>query len=100
MVWTGSRLEPGIGLAIIAGVITSIVGILMVSNIRYNSFKDLDLRGRVPFVAMLAIAMGFVVIMTDPPRMLFLLALGYAISGPVLELLRRVRRDRAAATRS
>lgn len=100
MVWTGSRLEPGIGLAIIAGVVTSIVGILMVSNIRYNSFKDLDLRGRVPFVAMLAIAMGFVVIMTDPPRMLFLLALGYAVSGPVLELLRRVRRDRAGATRS
>lgn len=97
MVWTGSRLDPGVGIAIIAGVITSIVGILMVSNVRYNSFKDLDLRGRVPFMAMLAIAMGFVVVMTDPPRMLFLLALGYAISGPVMELLRRARRDRVEA---
>lgn len=96
MVWTGSRLEAGVGLAVVAGLVTSMVGILMVSNIRYNSFKDLDLRGRVPFVVMLAIAMAFVVVLADPPRMLFLLAVGYAASGPVNVMLRRLRRRQAS----
>jgi len=66
---------------------------LMVSNVKYNSFKELDLRGRVPFVAILAVVLVFAVVFSDPPRILLLIFLGYAVSGPVQYLL-RVRRQK------
>lgn len=77
----------------IALLATISTGLLMVSNFRYSSFKELDFKNKVPFmvtiVAMLII--GFV--MAQPQRMLFLLSVGYAASGPIVTLvLRRKRR--------
>ena len=60
----------------------------MVSNFKYNSFKKLDLKGRVPFVAILAIVLGFAVVFSDPARILLLAFLAYAVSGPLQYLLR------------
>ena len=45
---------------------TVAVAVLMVSRIRYHSFKELDFRGRVPFVAVIAIVVGFVLISLEP----------------------------------
>lgn len=84
-----------------AFIATVLAGVLMVSNTRYYSFKDLDLRGRVPFVAILLVVLVFVFISTDPPLVLFFAATGYAVSGPVLTLIhirrRRLERRRGAA---
>ena len=54
-------------------VVTICVAILMVSNVRFYSFKDLDLRGRVPFVTVLAIVVGFVLISLEPSIVLLLI---------------------------
>lgn len=89
MVWSGEALEFGTGTALVAAFITAATGLLMVSNFKYPSFKELDLRGKVPFVVIFAIAMGFVVITIDPPRILFLLAIGYCFSAPVMWLWRK-----------
>ena len=70
-------------------------GCLMVSNIKYHSFKDLDLKGRVPFVAILIVVLVFAVVFSDPPRILLLIFLAYAASGPVQYLL-QLRRRKAA----
>lgn len=94
LVWLGSDYAiPGTGVAILIGSITVLAALLMVSNIRYHSFKHVDLKGRVPFVAILVIVLIFVAISLDPPKVLFLLAFGYAISGPILTLwnLRKTR---------
>jgi CDP-diacylglycerol--serine O-phosphatidyltransferase len=76
-----------------------LAGILMVSNVRYYSFKNLHLVGRVPFIAVSLVVVVFVFISIDPPIVLFGLALTYACSGPVLTLvsLRRRRLARMAA---
>ncbi len=74
--------------------LTVATGALMVSNIRYHSFKELDLRGRVPFIALLLIVLVFVLVSTDPPLVLFSITFLYAGSGPVLTLL-QIRRRRA-----
>ncbi len=58
----------------------------MVSNIRYYSFKEIDLKGRVPFVAILFVVLVFVGISLDPPKILFLFFFCYALSGPILSL--------------
>jgi CDP-diacylglycerol--serine O-phosphatidyltransferase len=70
-------------------------GWLMVSNFRYHSFKELDVHGRVPFVMMVAVVLGFALVVLDPPIVLFILFLGYAISGPLLTLIQRHQRRRA-----
>ena len=71
----------------------------MVSNIRYHSFKEFDLKNRIPFVTFLIIVPVFVLIAIEPALILFLLAIIYAISGPIftLILLRRHRMTRKDA---
>ena len=67
----------------------------MVSNFKYWSFKTLDMKGRVPFVGILIAVLIFAIIFTDPPRVLLLGFLAYAVSGPVKALMRfRRHRDR------
>lgn len=73
-------------------VLVAAAGMLMVSNIKFHSFKDLDLKGRVPFVAILAVVLVFAVVFSDPPRILLLIFLAYAASGPVQYLLQLRRR--------
>lgn len=68
----------------LGAIIVVCAGLLMVSNFKYYSFKNLDIKGRVPFVALLAIVAVFAVVFIDPARILFGLALVYALSGPVM----------------
>ncbi|MFA6699034.1 MAG: CDP-diacylglycerol--serine O-phosphatidyltransferase [Thiomicrospira sp.] len=68
-------------------IFTLAAGLLMVSNIRFHSFKELNLRDKVPFVTLLVIVLVVVVITLKPSVILFGLALVYAISGPVMTLL-------------
>ncbi|MEC9255257.1 MAG: CDP-diacylglycerol--serine O-phosphatidyltransferase, partial [Pseudomonadota bacterium] len=51
-------------------IIVTAAGLLMVSNFKYHSFKGLDLRGKIPFVALLAIVMGFAIVSIDPATVL------------------------------
>ncbi|WP_455376323.1 CDP-diacylglycerol--serine O-phosphatidyltransferase [Kaarinaea lacus] len=97
VVWVGSDYGYlGQDWRIPAIILTLFAGILMVSNIRYRSFKDLDLKGRIPFVTMLIVVLVFVFVSIDPPQVLFAIFLGYALSGPVVTLvtLRRRRAER------
>jgi CDP-diacylglycerol---serine O-phosphatidyltransferase len=72
--------------------LTISTGLLMVSNFRYSSFKEIDLKGRVPFFVAIAVMLAIAFVMAQPQTMLFLLFLGYAISGPVVTLVMRKRR--------
>lgn len=95
LVWVGADYGmPGEDIALFTFPLTVLAGILMVSNVRYKSFKDLNLRGKIPFVALLVIVLVFVFISIDPPLVLFSMALIYALSGPVLTLFHRRRRRR------
>lgn len=62
-------------------------GLLMVSNFRYASFKEIDLKSRVPFVVAIIIMLTISFIVTQAQTVLFFLALSYALSGPVITLL-------------
>ena len=83
-----------IAVVMLFALLVAAAGLLMVSNFKYSSFKDLDLKGRVPFVAILAVVLGFAVVFSDPARILLLAFLAYATSGP-LQYLLRLRRTRS-----
>lgn len=76
-----------------ACLLTIFAGVTMVSNIPYYSGKDINLRRSVPFVAIAAVALGFALVSSYPPGVLFALFLCYALSGYVTAVWRwRTRR--------
>ena len=82
----------GDAVAMIALPIIVFAGLMMVSNVSYYSFKDVDFHNKVPFVAMLIVVMVFVFAAIDPPITLFGCFMIYALSGPVISILRRLRK--------
>ncbi|MEN9425312.1 MAG: CDP-diacylglycerol--serine O-phosphatidyltransferase [Pseudomonadota bacterium] len=93
MVWVFHDLEvTGRNVQIPAFMLTLAVGLLMVSNVSFYSFKDFDLRNRVPFVAVLVVLLVFALTTIDPPKVLFGVFLLYALSGPLMWAWRRWRK--------
>jgi CDP-diacylglycerol--serine O-phosphatidyltransferase len=94
-VWLGADMGiAGADVSWLAAFLTACAGLLMVSNFRYISFKQLNVQGRVPFLLAVAVMLGFAVVFIHPPLMLFLMATTYAISGPAWTLL-RLRQSRS-----
>jgi len=73
--------------------LTVLAGGLMVSRVRYFSFKGGPKSDRVPFLAIIALVLVLVALSLDPPLVLFLITLTYVVSGPLLTLwgMRRMR---------
>ncbi|MEZ5539852.1 MAG: CDP-diacylglycerol--serine O-phosphatidyltransferase [Pseudomonadales bacterium] len=84
-VWLGSgtQIEPGLA-PILLTVLTAVTGLLMVTNLRYYSFKGLDFKGRVPLAYLLAVPLIIMVLAWHIELMVLSLAVIYALSGPVL----------------
>ncbi|MBK1874652.1 CDP-diacylglycerol--serine O-phosphatidyltransferase [Marinobacter sp. 1-3A] len=99
LVWCFHTFEPAGWLTFLTIVVVGGAGVLMVSNVLYSSFKDLDLRGRVPFAAILLVVLILVVIALDPATVLFTGFLIYALSGPVRALFRRKPRRSASSVK-
>jgi CDP-diacylglycerol--serine O-phosphatidyltransferase len=64
-----------------AWALTLFAGLTMVTNVPFYSFKDINFRKSVPFIAAFLIVLFFVFIMSDPPKVLFGLFLLYGLSG-------------------
>ena len=93
MIWVWHDLEfSGDELKIPAFLLTVAAGALMVSRFSYYSFKDLDPRHRIPFIAVLAMVLAFMLASIDPPKVLFGVFGFYALSGPVLNIVRWKRK--------
>ncbi|MGB5465098.1 MAG: CDP-diacylglycerol--serine O-phosphatidyltransferase [Sedimenticolaceae bacterium] len=83
-----------------AMILTAGAGLLMVSNVWYHSFKQIDFKGKVPFVVIVVVMLAFAVIVSEPPLVLFALFFIYTLSGPILGLKRLIdkRRRRTSAS--
>ncbi len=98
LVWAATDFGlTGESMVYVAFVLTVSMGLLMVSNIRYYSFKELNFKNRVPFVAILIVMLVYAFASIDPPKVLFSGFLIYAIFGIVYTLVgirnrRRVRK--------
>lgn len=88
LVWVVTDYEIAVGREVVWGAwaMTIFAGLTMVSNIRYYSFKEINMRKSIPFVALLAIVIGFALLIYKPPQVLFLVFVAYALSGYVMAL--------------
>jgi len=85
---------PGLLAALTMGVITTAVGLLMVSNFHYFSPKLINFKGRVPFLTLVAVVLGLSLMMLNPPVVLLTMATLYAFSGPVQQAWKTVHARR------
>jgi CDP-diacylglycerol--serine O-phosphatidyltransferase len=68
-------------------VMIYVLAFLMVSNIRYFSFKELNLAKRKPFSIFIFVILSMIVIIMEPTIVLFAFILFYVFSGPVNMLM-------------
>jgi CDP-diacylglycerol--serine O-phosphatidyltransferase len=73
------------------------VAALMVSEIRYYSFKEIRFHHRHPFQVLLGLILLIYLTVAQPEVMLFLGTMGYALSGPLATLARLAGRGRVPA---
>lgn len=97
IVWMGSSYEVnGTTISIPVSLFTVLIAALMVSTIRYSSFKSIDFKGKVSFFTVVLAVFIITALAYEPPEILFALFLIYIASGPVLTLwqLRKMRKHR------
>lgn len=79
----------------LAAALTIFAGLTMISNVRFYSFKDINLRKSVPFFMVAAIALAFALLALKPEVTLFAFFVAYALSGYVSAAFRLLRRRAA-----
>jgi len=84
--------EVGNFLAIFTAILTGCVSLLMVVNVPYYSFKEIELKKRVPFFSMLFVVFIFALISIDPPIVLVTCAFVYVLSGPIIWAVKALRK--------
>jgi CDP-diacylglycerol--serine O-phosphatidyltransferase len=91
----GSTNHPFDTYYVSAGLfILPILSFFMISNITYYSFKDFNIRHKVPHITLFLIALIISFISFDPPLVLFSFFLLYAVSGPSMYLIRIVKKKK------
>ena len=73
--------------------LTLYAGLTMVTNVPFYSFKDVSFKRTVPFIVIVAIALGFALVAYHPPVVLFSLFVAYGLSGYVVYALRKSKGD-------
>ena len=71
--------------------LTLFAGLTMVTNVPFYSFKDFGLKRSVPFITLVAIALGMALISQHVPGMMFGLFMLYGLSGYGMYIYRRMK---------
>jgi CDP-diacylglycerol--serine O-phosphatidyltransferase len=90
-IWLASEYElSGLPALVLAFVVTTVIGLLMMSRFAYWSGKELNMRGRVRWAYLLVIPVAYILISAGPGEALFVMFAGYAVHAPLLWALRKL----------
>src|SRR3990167_9307600 len=91
-IWLGHQFHLRNSLFTFGCALLMVLGsMFMVSNIRYYSFKEIDFKGKVPFLYLLFLVILFVLVAAYPACILFITFTTYAFSGPIQTLIQKHR---------
>ncbi|OIP92415.1 MAG: CDP-diacylglycerol--serine O-phosphatidyltransferase [Syntrophaceae bacterium CG2_30_49_12] len=68
------------------------LSLLMVSNIKYYSFKDLNFFSRKPFMSFVLMVLILIIVAAEPQIMIFTFSFGYSLSGPTWALVKSAKK--------
>jgi CDP-diacylglycerol---serine O-phosphatidyltransferase len=92
MIWVFNDYQVGGGeVKWLAAAVTVYAGITMVSNVRFYSGKDINLRRAVPFYVVLLLVLALLLISLEPSHVLWGVMLAYGASGYVTWAVQRWR---------
>lgn len=97
VVWSMHDVQVTTTISWLTLVVVAAAGMLMVSNILFYSFKELDLKNRVPFFVVLIVVLVFAVVATAPAQVLLAVFLVYTLSGPYQALRKKYRKRTATS---
>lgn len=80
-------------LKIVFAILMTLMALAMVSNIQYRSFKDLELRDKIPFVGLIVAVLIFALVYLDPPVAFLAIGSAYMFSGVIIYLLKKSNHD-------
>ncbi len=83
------KIPAEVHYAVPLAFLTGILALLMVSNVRYYSPKQLSMKEGVPFAYMLGIISLFALVFINPPVVLLIIGICYTFSGPIQALVRK-----------
>lgn len=94
LVWAATeyQIDPA-PFAYLIATYVALAGVLMVSNALYYSFKDVDLKDKVPFIILAGIVLLVAIISIQPSLFLWLLFLVYSLSGLLHWSWRKLRKN-------
>lgn len=99
IVWVGSEYNWDIKpYGVYIGLLCIAAGLLMVSNFRYSSFKELNWKNKTPFIGIIVTVIVFILVASEPATVLFSAFALYALSGPVMTFwkLKEIRNEKSA----
>jgi CDP-diacylglycerol--serine O-phosphatidyltransferase len=102
IIWLGDGYGiNGSVIAVPLAMLMVILAALMVSDIRYSSFKSVDFKGKVPFFTVVLTVFIIAAIALEPAEVLFALLIIYVASGPLITLwrVRKMRRGVSSSRR-
>jgi CDP-diacylglycerol--serine O-phosphatidyltransferase len=70
-------------------ILTVMAGALMVSPVRYWSFKVENREDKIPFMVLIGIVLIMILVILYPPGVFFAVFLGYSLSGPLMMMGKR-----------
>jgi CDP-diacylglycerol---serine O-phosphatidyltransferase len=82
----------GLSALVAAFGVTALIGVFMTSRFYYSSFKSVKLTGRVKATYTILVPLFFVVIALHPQIVLLLVSGGFALSAPLMAVVRKLRR--------
>lgn len=95
LIWVVTDLDPALRaepwMVWLAFAFTLYAGLTMVTNIPFYSFKDISFRRTVPFIVIVAIALGIAVVTIHPPVVLFGVFVVYGVSGYGVYVWKRLK---------
>ncbi|VAV84393.1 CDP-diacylglycerol--serine O-phosphatidyltransferase @ Archaetidylserine synthase [hydrothermal vent metagenome] len=74
-------------------VIVYCLAFLMISNVKFHSFKELNFTKRMPFILLVGAVFLLILIAAEPQVMLFILTFGYVVSGPVMWIVGKRKKE-------
>ena len=91
MIWVGAKYEVEVTplIAFLMAILTVFAGLLMISNYKYYSFKEMHFRGTVPYMVLVLFVILLVLIAQNPHEVLLSMCVVYAASGPAIWLYRK-----------
>ena len=85
---------PAEGISFGLLILTAIVGLSMVSNIEYRSFKDVDFRDKMPFIGLIVLVLIIAIIYLDPPLAFLSIGTIYLVSGTLSYIYIKYRKSK------